>query len=250
MSMIALGRSAPAGLRFAAMPITEAKADANNYVVEFDGTANETGVGGGLTGANLVLTDTNTVGDASGGWRKFTGGGQMHFVPTLAWLNKFTRNAAGFGLLYHLKDFNFAAGNEIAYFVGLVTAEWSPILEITNGGCYIYDSEDKKFGVSAVDVAATWTALPASGEAWVLFSLDYANNLGFCGVSIGATQPAKITDFAYFGMNMRAQDPNDADITGFYTNRSAIVGYNAGASCADFYIKSLTATLYPPVTYA
>lgn len=56
------------------IPVTEAAADANTYVCEFTGGsgANETGVGGGLTGADLVLTQFGSVPEAVDGYRAIT----------------------------------------------------------------------------------------------------------------------------------------------------------------------------------
>jgi hypothetical protein len=53
------------------LPFTEATADANTFVCEFTGgsSANETGVGLGLTGADLVLSQAGGVGAASSGHR-------------------------------------------------------------------------------------------------------------------------------------------------------------------------------------
>lgn len=53
------------------LPITEATADDNTFVCEMTGgsSSNETGVGGGLSGADLVLTQVGSVPAASGGWR-------------------------------------------------------------------------------------------------------------------------------------------------------------------------------------
>jgi hypothetical protein len=54
------------------LPVTEAAADANTFVCEMQGSGSETGVGGGLSGVDLVLTPSG-VGAAAGGYRALNG---------------------------------------------------------------------------------------------------------------------------------------------------------------------------------
>lgn len=71
------GPYTPSSYRTASLslPVTEATADANTFVCEFTGGAgaNETGVGGGLTGVDLVLTQVGSIPAASGGFRTLNG---------------------------------------------------------------------------------------------------------------------------------------------------------------------------------
>lgn len=66
-----------------ALPYSEATADASTFVCEFLGGAgaNETGVGLGLTGADLVLTQVGSVPASSGGYRALDGV-SMYFTGT------------------------------------------------------------------------------------------------------------------------------------------------------------------------
>lgn len=68
-----------------ALPTTEATADANTFVCEFLGgsSANETGVGLGLSGADLVFTQVGSVPAASSGYRALNGTSQ-YFTGTAA----------------------------------------------------------------------------------------------------------------------------------------------------------------------
>jgi hypothetical protein len=66
------GRALPMDrTRGVVLPTTEAGADANTFVCEFVGgaSANETGVGLGLAGADLVFTQVGSVGASSAGFR-------------------------------------------------------------------------------------------------------------------------------------------------------------------------------------
>lgn len=69
-----------------AVDLLEADADSDTFVCEFTGTGDETGVGGGLSGSDLVLTEAGTVSNASDGWRTLNDGA---FRPTNNWINNF-----------------------------------------------------------------------------------------------------------------------------------------------------------------
>ena len=85
MGMISIGSGAAARGLPVFLPTTEALADANTAVWEMTGgaSANETGVGGGLAGADLVLAQAGGIGAASSGYRAISSA-SMGFQPTAA----------------------------------------------------------------------------------------------------------------------------------------------------------------------
>ena len=86
------------------IPTTEAMADADTFVCEMTGAsnANETGVGGGLSGSDLVLTrETTTVGASTG-----TTGDQYRRVNTSA---GFTVTVGFFNGLFRGEEYTFAS---------------------------------------------------------------------------------------------------------------------------------------------
>ena len=72
-----------------AIDLYESDADDDTFVCEFHGTGDETGVGAGLSGVDLVLSEGGTVSDASSGWRTLEDGA---FRLTTAFFNNFLQN--------------------------------------------------------------------------------------------------------------------------------------------------------------
>lgn len=92
--MIVLGSNYRASGPPVYLPTTEAAADADTFVCEFLGgsAANETGVGLGLTGADIVFTQFGAVPAAAAGYRALTGG-NMGFSATAAFAAAFLNGA-------------------------------------------------------------------------------------------------------------------------------------------------------------
>lgn len=233
---------------FADLPITEAAADANHFVVEAAGgaNANETGVGGGLTGANLDLTRFGTVGAVSSGWRAISALGG--FSVTNTFIDTFLRNSTGFAILWHLKDFNFATYARVLTMSGTSPVAWS-IDVLSSGYASISAGCTAKWGVTAIDFyGGANDVFPASGEAWVLLSVDYVGELTFFGVAQGATKPTKVSEFILAGVAGRAIAPAASAMTATAAFNN-ILGVNSGAyTSAPFSFKSITAKLGPAVT--
>lgn len=238
-----MGETMP--LNFDTLPLTEAGADATHFVCEMKGgsNANETGVGAGLTGANLDLTRFGTVGAASSDWRAVSA--NSGFDITSAFADAFIRNAGGFAILWHGKDVG-GDGQLMRWYSSspsvlsiLITAGTKTDLECRG---------DAKFGnIASFYSAARTNFWPASGEFFVLYSVDYTNELAFVGVSVSSTQPTKLTDFDFYSVSTAAQAPIASSIT-LAANYFGLVGNNlAGAA---FSIKSVTAKLGPSVSLA
>jgi len=248
--LLTMGETDMPYFNFETLPETEAGADATHFVVEMAGgsNANETGVGGGLTGANLDLARFGTVGASSSGWRALSA--QSGFGVTDTFVDTFLRNAAGFALLYHLKDFNFASPVRVLTMQGTSPAFFQ--IDIIGGaGTSLVAGCAEKWGIQFYDYqGAANDVFPASGEAYLLLSVDFTSELQFLGVSNGTVQPTKIDDFkiAAYGKRTIAPAASAMSCTAGLNN---IIGVNSGIyTSAPFSIKSITAMLGPSVTIA
>lgn len=107
------------------LPTTEAAADANTFVCEFVGgsSANETGVGLGLTGADLVLTQTGSVGASSGGYRPLANNTQA-FSSTVPFLQAFI-NGSEWSLLRKVRNVATTNGGFISRLTGTANIDVS-----------------------------------------------------------------------------------------------------------------------------
>jgi len=231
-------------LAFETLPLTEAEADATYFVCEMKGgaNANETGVGGGLTGANLDLTRFGTVGAASSDWRDVSAA--SGFNVTSAWANAFVRNASGFTILHHMK--NCGGGGALFYLYSESPSTLYLRLNANVFGAYGYG----KFGISLNTSTATLgDLLPTANEFWTLASVDYINELAFVGISSGVDQPAALTDFTVYGVSTLPQAPIASAIT-LSADFFSLVGAAAatGEQNPAFSIKSITAKLGASVT--
>lgn len=106
------------------LPYTEAAAGANTFVCEFTGgaAANETGVGLGLAGADLVFTQVGSVGASSSGYRPIAGASQ-YFTCTVPFLQAFL-NGSEYTLMRKIKNVATTTGKYISYLEGTTTAQF------------------------------------------------------------------------------------------------------------------------------
>lgn len=227
-------------LTFDTLPLTETGADSTHFVVEMKGAAAETGAGAGLTGADLALTPFGTVGAASSDWRAVSAAGG--FAVTAPWADAFIRNSTGFAFLWHMRNVGGdgrlvrLAGTSPSAFTFSLYAGTSPILTC---------SALNLFGSSvSPELSARGDLFPASGEFFILSSVDYTNELAFFGISLGAVQPANLVDFAFYTVSTAPQAPLASTLSLTYAN---IVG---AADSPAFSIKSVTAKKGPSVTLA
>jgi hypothetical protein len=113
MSMIAMGSGAAARGLPVFLPYTEATADANTAVWEFTGGAgaNETGAGGGLTGADQVLTQVNGIPAAIGGFRSLAA--NQKFTCSPAMLAAMV-NGPTWAMMWRVKEWSNAASSYLS----------------------------------------------------------------------------------------------------------------------------------------
>lgn len=238
-------------LIFEELPITKAAADATHFVSEADNSAggNLTGVGAGLSGADLVFTQTGTVDAASAGWTSIAA--NKGFTVTNTFIDTFMRNATGFSMLWHLKNTTAAASATTAilvYMAGTSPANWQNFASGITTQAQLITQMIGKFGTNLVCQSATPAdILPASSEFYVLESNDYTNDLSFVGISVGATQPTKLTDFVVYAVSTAAQTV-PASAVSCTADTNYVLGYSTGGAAFSF--KSFTAKLGPSVTLA
>ena len=235
-------------LNFDTLPITEAASDADHFVCEFPGgsNTNETGAGGGLSGADLVFTRFGTVGAASSGWRAVSTSSGFSITDT--WVDTFVRNAAGCAMLWHMKD---VGGNgNIIYVYGVSPSILGIYTTVgTSNSINFYGAT--KFGIGmSPNCASRGDLWPASGEFWILCSVDYTNDLAFVGVAAGTAQPTKLTDFDAYAVSVTPQAPLASAIT-LMTGQKNIIG-NVVVTPVNptFSVKSVTAKKGASVTLA
>jgi len=111
------------------LPNTEAAADANTFVCEMTGgaAANETGVGGGLTGADLVLSQNGGIPAAASGFRVLDGGSQF-FTWTAAALLAML-GGSEWTMMWRLKNWGLTASTYLCRLLATDT---------TVGNCQIF----------------------------------------------------------------------------------------------------------------
>lgn len=140
------------------IPVTEDAANDDTYVCAFTGGANETGVGGGLTGADLVLTPFGTVPAAVDGYRAVT-------HP-----NGFAATAALWGVL----------GGQPTGTLMMLLKEWAPRVDGAGGIAELSYTPD---GVTAGQIFQIRTNANAAG-----FS-DGGHNVYWHKTSSSVSQP-------------------------------------------------------------
>lgn len=147
------------------LPDTEALADANTFVCEFTGGAgaNETGVGLGLAGADLVLTQVGSVPAASSGYRALNGS-SMYFTCTAPFLQAFLA-APEWTLAHKVKSFTVAAAKYLYLFQG--TKRLNALSFDASGRFYgQYDANGTFASLSVSNAGYTNTSTPTWFCTW------------------------------------------------------------------------------------
>ncbi|PKN07946.1 MAG: hypothetical protein CVU73_11150 [Deltaproteobacteria bacterium HGW-Deltaproteobacteria-8] len=251
-------RSLDGLFRFRSLPLTEASADANVFVCEFTGgaSANETGVGGGLTGSDLVLSQINGVGASVGGYRPITKDTIQGFGVTAGLINNFARSAAGFSALWLMKDYDMGVlTNPNRFFEVIPNAggiTFSGLFSYPGQGGWITtnvsNSASKSLG-GTCGSADFSSHLPTNGPISIFTSVDYATSTFAYGVANMDGQPlsfgaCKISTVSSSGIAFAIPDA----MSTFSNSCDAIVGIHRGTSyVAGMKIKSLSFAKYPCV---
>jgi hypothetical protein len=208
--MIVLGSNYRASGPPVYLPITEAAADADTFVCEFLGgsAANETGVGLGLAGADLVLTQVGSVAASSSSYRALNGSGQ-YFTGTATFAAAFL-NQAEWTYAIKFKSLTQTAGRRLFDFVSgvqqamsyLTTSAFFPSAQInTSGGGPLVGS-----------------ALPATASATWLCAWRKGGN-----IHIGwKTQEALPTGWDDFPANQRGVVGSYPVFSGTWTTLNAV----------------------------
>lgn len=192
---------------------------ANNYICLMENASaggNETGQGGGLSGADLVLTQTGSVAGATGSppKRQFDGANDV-LDATSSFVNGLFLGSTW----TFIQKWNalVVSGLSLNFFWNSATDYLN--LERDAGGhlrLYVADSGGNKA------TAYTTAAIPSSGDVWVMGWYDGGSGLIRCGWA--TSKPTKWSDFA---ANNRASVSNSISYGGL-GGRTSPVGNTPG----------------------
>lgn len=235
------GGAGDLGIKFLNIPLVETEADADSYVCEFDGgaSANEVGVGGGLTGADLILTQSGGVPAASGGGRSLTSP-SMYFQSTAACFNAFNM-AENLTVIYQCSE--LSAAGALCYARLANGFFWSGDA-LTNFDLYSPGvTQDTR-----CSVGASAPVPPMNNRFWHILSFNYDMNLGMAGIAIKDTLPDSASDFVGISFFNNATH-NFTSSTSWNASHRAIIGNSVGSS-GLFKIHSLTMSKKPYIDLA
>lgn len=197
MPMISVGNPgggpSDLGIVFNDLPVAEAEADSDSAVCEFTGgaAANDLLVGGGLTGADLVLTQHGSIPGAADGGRLITAATGQYFSPTADMINSFADNDGGFSVVYRCSNLT-QSGRVCAVALSGQTCAWyAQAANYARLDSRVSGASDS----TAAQVAVSPPSLPLSDIFWHIFSLDYATGLGFSGIAVCDALPNRVSDF-------------------------------------------------------
>jgi len=242
---------------FKPLPEREALAGALDYVCETNNVAaggNETGVGGGLTGEDLVLTQTGTLPGAIGGWRTVTDRAVMSLQATATFLNTFLQNAAGFSALWKLRNINTTGLTSNSPAIFYLHEDTGKVDMVYFRASHTYSCLG---GISGDDTKAI-NALPAINRidlnagadvpVYLLSSVDYVNGMVFSGLSWGK-QPSSLGDCAVYSIS-QPKLPITSPAGMAWTNPvfRSLIGAGGAYIANGCDIASITFAKYPSVT--
>lgn len=193
------------------LPTTEATADSNTFVVEMTGSsaANETGVGGGLSGADLVWTQSGSIPAASGGFRALDG--SMYFSCTDTFLTTLLGQST-WTIMTQIKNLT-SIGNR--WWRNIYSASYE-----------LYPYFLKTGGTNTCFIASP----PNSIDGWHVVSVSGTKS--FSGFKSGSTAPTRIDDLDYGILYNPSCGSNSWAGATTFDNRW-IVGYNSGGTVFD-----------------
>ena len=185
-------------------------ADSDTFVCFFENPTlggSETGQGGGLTGAHLVLIQVNNVPGVSSGYRQLTTASQQYFEWATAAEDLMIKNKADFTIVLKCKDWaTVATAND-------------PIVKFDTSYFFIVSSTSKLRFIytptagGASDVTST-NAVPSSG---VVYFAIWRKNGAVKAAFKATTRPTKESDFAAGDTCESTQDGvYDRAFTGHY----------------------------------
>ena len=228
---------------YAPPPPTEAGADENTFVCEFNGGlwANEVGVGGGLSAADRTLTQVGGVAAAVNGWRTMTAANQR-FTATTGLLNWAFQSSAGWSLLLKCRNADYTAGMDNLFYVGGANAGdymfAGDSLDTAGELSLNMDQASPKRVVRGNITGAVGDTLLNDTEFYILMCSNVGDDLCVAGIALGSA-PTSLADFDILQVSPFALSPS----TDFSSVYQAIIGYNSA-----FDAGAVVLTNYPMVT--
>lgn len=216
------------------IPITEATADANTFVCEFTGGvgASETGAGGGLTGADLVLTANGSPAGVSGGFRALDGTDDF-FISTAAMLAAML-SGDQWTIMWRVKNW---AHNATAKYLARIAAT-NPYLgylemgKVAAVGNFNFESFNANGGQNR---SSAGNVLSDTFDGWL--AIWRINNIIHGGFKAGDTAP---TGWDFFASPQRMIAPGAGSWSGSaWTTQRHIVGSPDAGGCPVLAISKL-----------
>lgn len=242
---------------FLKLPETEAQADANNFVCETNNASaggNETGVGGGLSGADLVLIQGGTMPGAVSGWRTVTDRAAMYLQATQTFFKTFFESAPGWSALWKLRNINTTGDTSTGPMLLFVSEDAGKVFmrfQRSTGayatmGAIASGAGARPIGIFPNSNHADF-GLDAGVPLYLLTSVDYARGLIFSSLS-KYKQPTSLDDC----LTYHIAQPKAAltalsglAFTGTYRYLIGCAGSFIANGCD---IASITFAKYPSVT--
>ncbi len=224
------------------IPVTEAEADANTFVTEFDGETgtHETGVGGGQTDLNLVVSQFGNVPGAIDGGRNISATSGQYFMPTADALFDFFSNPSGMTVIKqcsHLTTKGYLGylqlRNGLSQSVGQIFGEDFSRTVLTHLDPVTMDTAESLIGICDPE-------LPLDNIFWHITSFDFINNVGFAGLAIKDTLPTALSDFLGPCVFFNARKVFNESSVVIDSNNSAIFGIKSGGTSALYKCRSLS----------
>ncbi len=256
MSRLAFGGQGKSGIdakfRFVPLPTTEAGADEDSYVCELTGAAgaNEVGVGGGLTGADLVLTQYANPG-SDGTYRTIAATTFQSFHGSMAMYNAVALSPLGWSCVVRNRDID--AGGSLMQLIAMDAADnWAMQVRGSTTNCFTGSFNDTDGLGAGISIPLNNSKFPIAGEDYMfVFSNDYSGGIGFVGVMVdNGTFPISLEDFLFFSIGELVPFVGPNPITKWHPNDyKCILGsfawnYNTNYSAPQT-IKSLTLSKKP-----
>lgn len=240
---------------FKKLPETEALADALNYVCETNNASaggSETGVGGGQTGADLVLIQGGTLPGAVAGWRTVTDRAAMYLQPTDTFLNAFIRNTIGFSAMLKLRNINTTGATSTGPMLMYLSEDTGKLTMNYQRAPGYYAARGALSADGAVGIGILPNANHADFNAglnvplYLLVSVDYVSGLVFSGFSKNK-QPSSLADCSVYNISQPKAAISVPPAMTFSSYRF-LIGCAASYIANGCDIASITFAKYPSVT--
>jgi len=248
MSRLAFGGQGgvdPYRYTFTPLPETEAEATDDIYVCECNGAAssNEVGVGLGLTGSALVLTQSGGVGSV-GGIRRISRGTRMGFRAPDALYNAILSSATGFSVMFGLRNVFYKTSTHDSWMSFFAAAGSLSMRGTFDAGSFKWSHSVTGGLGNGVDVNGL---ISDGGDVYVVHSVEYTSGTHFTGLALGL--PGVLNDFPACDILRLAPHGCDPFVYAAGNNEALLgfITYGGTGYTTQFDIASVTMAAWPCV---